>query len=152
MRSARLFVLALALVSTVVSGTAQAATPPEGKLSKSRKTLSWTGTFTLSEPNSLGGCLLGTDDPICDHFFLKIDLPDGARIRIDLPTPSATTDLDLYVYSPNGTEVASSGGFLVNERAEFRHSGRFRNKPYEVQIVPWLVTPGTTYKAKASVR
>jgi hypothetical protein len=155
MKPIRLFLLALALVSVVVAGTAQAANPPSGTLSKSKKSLSWTGEFTLSEPNPylMPGCLAGTEDPICDHFFLKVNMRDGARVTITLPSPSATTDLDLFVFSPTGAEVGSSGNLIGQpESITFRHSGRFRNQPYEVQVVPFIVVPGTTYKATARVR
>lgn len=153
MKPVRVFLLVIALVCTLVSSTAQAATPPGGTLSKKVRIVKWTGMFTLSEPNPLGNCLGGSDDPTCDYFLLKVNLPDGARIRIDLPAPSATTDLDLYVHSPTGSEVGSSGNLPgQNELVEFRHSGRFRNKPYEVRVLPYLVVPGTAYKATAKVK
>lgn len=155
MRPIRVFLLALALVSVVVSGTAQSATPPGGTLSKKVKLVRWSGEFTLSEPSPYltPGCIVGTEDPICDHYFLKVNLPDGARITVTLPSPDATTDLDLFVFAPTGAEVGSSGNLIGQpESVTFRHSGRFRNKPYEVQIVPFIVVPGTTYKATARVR
>ncbi|HYZ93279.1 MAG TPA: PPC domain-containing protein [Actinomycetota bacterium] len=153
MKSARVFLLAAALICTVTASTAQAATPAQGTLSKKVKVVKWSGTFTLSEPNPAGNCLGGSEDPACDYFYLKVDLPDGARIRIDLPAPSATTDLDLYVHSPTGTEMGVSGNLPgQNEFIEFRHSGRFRNKPYEIRVLPYLVVPGTTYNATAKVK
>ncbi len=141
------------IVLAVLSQPANAATPASGTLSKKLKIVKWTGSFTLSEPDSLTGCLGGATDPICDHFLLKVDLGDGARVRIDLPAPDAVSDVDLYVYAPTGSEVGSSANaFGTNERVEFRHSGRFRNKVYEVRIMPWLVVPGTSYSATAKVR
>ena len=153
MKSLRLMLLVTALVGVLFSGTAQAADPPSGTLSKSRKSVSWAGSFVLSQPDSVGGCVGGAEDPICDHFLLKISLGDGTRIRIDLPAPDALSDLDLFVYSPSGSEVGrSANAFGTNEFVEFRHSGRFRNKVYEVRVKPWLVVPGITYKATAKVR
>lgn len=150
MRSARILVLALAAICVLLSGTAQAATPASGTLSKSKKSVKWSGTFTLSEP--VNECL-GPTDPICDHFMLKIDLKDGSRVRIVLPAPSPATDIDFYVYAPNGALVASSGNLIGEaESAEFRHSARFNKKVYEVRVSPYLVPPGTTYTATASVK
>jgi hypothetical protein len=153
MSIARALVAALTVLFIAAQPVANAATPSSGTLSKKSKSVKWNGTFTLSEPDSVGGCVGGSTDPICDHYLLKVNLPDGARIRIDLPAPDGVSDLDLYVYSPTGAEVGSSANFLAtNEFVEFRHSGRFRNKPYEVRITPWLVVPGTTYTATAKVR
>ena len=150
MRSARIVTVALAAICVLVSGTAQAADPASGTLSKSKKSVKWSGTFVLSEP--VNECL-GPDDPICDHFMLKIDLKDGSRVRIVLPAPSPVTDIDFYVYAPNGALVASSGNFPGEaESAEFRHSARFNKKMYEVRVNPYLVPPGTSYTATASVR
>jgi hypothetical protein len=150
----RVFLLVTTSLCLVALGTAQAANPSSGTLSRRSKKVQWSGTFTLSEPDPLFGCVGGSSDPICDHYTLKADLPDGARIRIELPVPDATTDLDMYVYNAAGSEVArgASGFGGANEAAEFRHSGRFRNKPYEVRIVPFTVAPGTTYKATARVK
>jgi hypothetical protein len=150
MRSARIIALALLAICVLVSGTAQAANPAKGTLSKSKKSVKWSGSFTLSEP--VNECL-GPDDPICDHFMLKVDLKDGSRVRIVLPSPDATTDIDFYVYAPNGALVANSGNLIGEpESAEFRHSARFNKKEYEVRVSPYLVVPGTTYEAMASVR
>ena len=153
MRLVRAAAGGLILLAVLAQPAADAATPAKGTLSKKVKVVKWTGSFTLSEPDSLTGCLGGPTDPICDHFLLKIDLKDGARVRIDVPAPDAVSDIDLYVYAPTGSEVGSSANaFGTNEYVEFRHSGRFRNKVYEVRVMPWLVVPGTTYKATAKVK
>ena len=153
MRMARAIAGLFVCLFTLVSSTAQAADPPSGTLSKSKRSISWSGSFTLSQPNPASGCLGGNEDPICDRFMLKINLPDGARIRIDLPSPDAVTDLDLFVYAPTGAEVGSSGEIIGEaERVEFRHSGRYRNKVYIVEVRPFIVVPGTAYKGTAKVR
>lgn len=153
MRFARVATVGLILLSLFAQASANAATPAFGTLSKKAKVVRWTGTFTLSEPDSLTGCLGGSTDPVCDHFLLKVNLPDGARVRINVPAPDAVSDVDLYVFSPTGSEVGrSANAFGTNEFVEFRHSGRFRNKVYEVRVMPWLVVPGTTYKAAAKVK
>ncbi len=153
MRVMRVLMLVAALTSTIVAGTAQAADPPSGTLSKTSKSVKWTGTFVAPEPSPVEGCLGGSSDPICDHYLLKVNLPEGTRIRIDLPAPSAATDLDLFVYTSTGGLVGTSGNLPGEaESIEFRHSKRYTNKPYEVLIRPWIVVPGTSYAATAKVR
>lgn len=153
MRFVRRSLVALALISMIMSGTAHAADPPSGTLSKSKRSARWSGSFTVSQPDSVGACFGGAEDPICDHYMLKINLGDGARIRVQLPAPSSTSDIDLFVFAPTGAQIGvSEGSFGENEVVEFRHSGRYRNKVYEVRIKPWLVAPGTAYKATAKVR
>jgi hypothetical protein len=145
--------LVVALTSIVVTSTAQAADPPSGTLSKSKKSVKWGGTFVAPEPSPVEGCLGGSSDPICDHYLLKVNLPEGTRIRVDLPAPSAATDLDLFVYTSTGGLIGTSGNLPGEaEFIEFRHSKRYTNKPYEVLIRPWIVVPGTAYTATAKVR
>lgn len=149
----RVFILVVALSGLVLAGTAQSADPPSGTLSKSSRSVKWSGTFVAPEPSPVDGCLGGSDDPICDHYLLKINLPEGSRIRVDLPAPSAATDLDLFVYAPTGGLIGTSGNLPGEaEFIEFRHSKRYTNKPYEVLIRPWIVVPGTAYAATAKVR
>ena len=133
--------------------TADAATPARGTLSKKVRSVRWKGTFTLSQPNPVtGDCIGGATDPICDHFLLKVDLPDGARIRVSVPMTDEPGDLDMHVYAPDGSLVGSGTKLQTNEAVEFRHRGRFRGKSYEVRVVPWIVVPGTTYDGTAVVR
>lgn len=152
MRILRALVLAAALLSTCVVD-ATAATPAQATLNNKVKTVKWTGTFTLSQPNPVtGDCVGGATDPICDHFFLKVDLPDGARIRVVVPMTDEPGDLDMHVYAPNGAVLGSGTKLQSPEVVEFRHSAKFRNQPYEVRVVPWIVVPGTTYEGTASVK
>lgn len=146
-------VLSAALLLASAPVGAEAATPARGTLNKQVKAVKWTGTFTLSQPNPVtGDCVGGATDPICDHFLLKVDLPDGARIRVVVPMTDEPGDLDMHVYAPNGSVVGSGTKLQSDEVVEFRHSGRYRNQPYEVRVVPWIVVPGTTYEGTASVR
>ena len=145
--------LVAALVGMIATGTAQAADPPSGTISKSKKSLKWTGSFVASQPWPVEGCAGGSSDPICDHFLLKVNMPEGTRIRIVLPAPSVATDLDLFVYAPTGGLIGTSGNIPgQQELVDFRHSKRYTNKPYEVLIRPFIVVPGTTYSATAKVR
>jgi hypothetical protein len=58
----------------------------------------------------------------------------------------------MHVYSPAGTLIGTSAKLQESKYVDFRHSGRFRNRPYEVRVVPWLVVPGTTYRETARVK
>lgn len=149
----RAVLLVALLICAVLSGVAEGADPAQGTLSTKVKVVKWTGTFTLSQPNPVtADCVGGATDPTCDHFMLKVDLPDGARIRVVIPPTDQPGDLDLHVYAPNGALVGSSTQFQAPESVEFRHSARYRNKPYEIRVVPWLVIPGQSYTGKAEVR
>lgn len=128
-----------------------AATPTSGTLSRTKKTLTWTGSFTASDPSPVEGCAGGTDSPICDHFALKVSLGEGAKIKVSIPGQTAT-DIDMYIYGPTGVLVGFSGNLPgMGEAVEFTHHARYRNKAYTVQMKPYLVVPGTTYKATAKV-
>lgn len=151
----------LAVVSltglALVAVPAQAATPASGTLSKAKKSLSWTGAAaTFSSP--VAGIDLGCNDipdPNCDHYMLKINLGEGAKISItvkgaDPANENSTTkpynDFDVFVYAPDGTRVAAGTSGNGNETFTFIHRARHRNKPYDVSVRPWLVLPGADYK------
>jgi hypothetical protein len=139
--------LAAVLVTAV---PAEAAKPTSATLSKTKKAVSWTGSFTLSDPSPIDGCVGGTDSPICDHFALKVDLGEGAKIKIAIPGQSAT-DIDLYVYTPNGILLGSSGNLPgEGESVEFTHRARYRKQSYVIEVKPYAVVPGTSYKGTAT--
>ena len=145
--------IALALASV----PAEAAAPASGTLSKKKKSLSWTGAAaTFSSPFT--GVDVGCNDvpdPNCDHYMLKIDLGEGAKISITIrgadpsnensPT-KPYNDFDVYVYAADGTRVAAGTSPNGNETFTFIHRARHRNKPYDVSVRPWLVMPGANYK------
>jgi hypothetical protein len=130
---------------------AGAATPPGATLSKKKKTVSWTGSFVLSDPSPIDGCVGEDSSPICDRFLLKVDLGEGAKVKVSFPGQTAT-DIDLYVWAPGRVLVGSSGNFLnEGESVEFTHKARYRNKAYTVELKPYIVVPTTSYKATATV-
>lgn len=149
------FVAAAAISLAVVP--ADAASPGSGTLSKSKKSLKWTGataTFSSPTPPADMDCnLIG--DPNCDHYTLKINLGEGAKIEIsikgaDPANPNSPTkpynDYDIYMYAPDGTRVGTGDSASGNETFTFIHRARFRNKPYDIAVRPWLVLPGASYK------
>lgn len=130
---------------------AGAATPAGATLSKKKKTVSWTGSFILSDPSPIDGCVGEDASPICDRFQLKLDLGEGAKVKVVIPGQAAT-DIDLYVWAPGRILVGSSGNLPgAGESVEFTHRARFRNRAYTIEIKPYVVIPSTSYKATATV-
>lgn len=160
MRSLRLAAI-VGLFGLLIGPVAEAASPASGQLFAAKRAVAWSGgPFFVSEPNYLSeDCLGGANDPLCDHFALTINLPNGSRIEVSIATdvpnppdgaqPLDGDDYDLFVYAPNGTLVASAANVKGNETIVFRHSGRFTGKPYEVRVHPWFVLPGSTYSGSA---
>lgn len=148
-------VAAAALSFAVVP--ADAASPASGTVSKSKKSLTWTGaatTFSSPTPPFDLGCN-DMPDPNCDHYTLKINLGEGAKIEVSIkgadpanansPT-KPYNDFDIYMYAPDGTRVGTGDSGSGNETFTFIHRARHRNKPYDITVRPWLVLPGASYK------
>lgn len=152
---------AAAILTALIAGVvpADAASPASGTLSKTKRTLTWQGAtynYAIPWPDAILFCTDGQ----CDHFKLKVNMGDGARVKVALKMSSsgveslqnfggqgvAPNDYDLYVYDPNGIQVGESAGPTGNEKVTFTHKGKFRNKEYDVMVSPWLVVPGATYK------
>jgi len=149
-RFANLLAFSAVVAVLATSVPAGAATPTSGTLSKSKRTVSWTGSFTLSDPSPADGCAGGDSSPICDRFSLKVDLGEGAKIKVVIPRQTAT-DIDLYVYAPNGALLGSSGNLPgEGESVEFVHHARYRKQAYIVEVKPYAVVPGTSYKGTAT--
>lgn len=153
---------ALAVVLTaLIQPWAEAASPASGTLLRARPWVTWSGgPYVLSEPNYVNAtCLGGARDPLCDHYALKVDLGEAARIQVSVTTSGANpndgiqpldgNDYDLYVYSPEGVLLAYAANTQGNERLIFQHRSRFKGRPYEVRVHPWFVRPGSTYKGSA---
>jgi hypothetical protein len=142
--------------------TAQAASPTSGKLTRSKRSVTWSGgPFVLSEPNYAGSaCIAGRVDPTCDHFMLTVNMPEGSHVQVKVatarPEPSNGItgdgdDYDLYVYSPDGGLMGIAETPGGNERLTFRHRATYNGKAYEVRVGPWFVYPGSTYKGTATL-
>ena len=148
-----LTVLSLVAVGALlaVNVPAEGATPAGATLSKKKKSVSWTGSFVGSDPSPIDGCLGEDASPICDRFMLKVDLGEGAKIKVNIPGQTAT-DVDLYVYAPGRVLVGSSGNLPGSgETVEFTHRARWRKQPYTVEVKPYAVLPTTSYKGTATV-
>jgi hypothetical protein len=144
----RPLIAAVAAFVVVVAVPAQAASPGSGTLSKAGQKLKWTGSFQATTLEARCDVV-----DVCDHFKLKVNMGEGARIRVQLPAPNPATDLDVYVYDPKGVEIAESGNLpSEDESLTFTHKAKYRNKVYDITVVPYFVVPGAvTYEATASV-
>jgi len=161
MRRLRLVGLVVVALGLLAQPAAQAANPASGSISKSKRSVSWSGgPIYLSQPNPVASdCLGGSEDPTCDYFDLKVTLGEGAKVQVKVTTARPNTDdgvngvqgddYDLFVYAPNGALVAEGANPRGNETAEFRHRKQYNGRAYEIRITPWLVAPGSTYKGTA---
>lgn len=99
---------------------APASTPDSGTIDRRTPETRWSGS-TLVQTAGLqgGGCITAAPDPTCDFFSLTIgDLSRKQRLRrnralddvqVAIAAPAGgLAEWDLYVYRPDGTEVARS--------------------------------------------
>jgi hypothetical protein len=101
---------------------------------------------------------MGPGDTTCDYFFLKLNLAPGSVVEIKMTTPRSTSglapidgdDFDIYVWGPNDEIIASGATDSGNESLKFTHSQKLRNYVYEIEVVPFIVNPGSKYTAKAT--
>lgn len=136
------------LAALILVPVAWAADPSEGTVSH-KEDAAWTGgPFFLSDPVAC----TSSSDPVCDHFFLSVDAREGTHVGVGITTedPDAN-DLDLFVYAPDGTLLASSTTPTGTESLVFEHSLAHGEGAYEVRVQPWLVEPGTVYEGVAMV-
>ena len=122
---------------------AEAATPPAGSLGGKSKAVSWTGSAVASNP----AACVGPADPTCDHYALTIDIRDKQDVSIGI-VGAEGDDWDLFVYGPDGSQVASSATSSSSESVviDGQPAGT-----YEVRVQPWAVTPGASYDGRAAV-
>lgn len=146
MRHLQRIPIALALAALVLVPAARAADPSEGTVSR-KDDAAWTGgPFFVSNPVAC----IDSSDPVCDHFFLTVDAREGTHVGVAITTDAPeANDLDLFVYAPDGTLLASSTTPTGTEGLVFEHSSEHGVGPYEVRVQPWLVEPGTVYEGVA---
>ena len=142
--------LSLLTAAVLFVGTAaHAAEPSSGTVGKGKRTATWQGgPFTASAPVPAGGCV-DAINPACDAFALTVDLKPGSRFAVAIATEIEGDDYDLYVYFPDGTLAGSSASSGGNEAVVIEHSTLHGSGPYQVRVLPWLVSTGGTYQGIA---
>ena len=159
--------LALAGCAAVfaTSAPAGAATPGAATVSSKKKTAAWQGadvTFSsiAFDPIGIGNDCNLLGDPFCDHFALKIDLGEGAKIQLQIKGEDPATgttkpynDFDVFIYPPGpaAAPIAMGTSEKGNELVTFTHKARYRKQPYDIAVRPYLVTPGSSYKGSIKV-
>lgn len=109
--------LALAAASSLLLTmvvAAEAATPAEGTVSLSDRTVAWEGRhYPAAASPSRQACQL-PGDAVCDHFTLNVDVDPAhwethhGGVEITLGWSTADNDFDLHVFDQQGTQVGSS--------------------------------------------
>jgi len=102
--------LALGGVGSVV--TARAATPSEGGISDTSRSVQWTGG-PFAVPNVTGTSGTVTCGPnLCDDFTLHISTPAGYgsshQLKVTVGWPLAAADFDVYLLDRAGNQVATA--------------------------------------------
>ena len=142
-------VLAAAICAMGLMATAaQAANPSSGSITPPSTGANWTGgPYTVGVPNQLG-CLTPSD-PTCDAFALTVNLNLGYRFVVGIQSEIPGDDYDLYVYYPDGTEAGRSATSAANESVVIKHTNLHGTGPYQVRVLPFTVTSGSTYQGIA---
>ncbi len=138
----------LAVAAVVAAGlaaptAARSATPTSGAVGGTSKSTTWTGTATASNPVAC----VGAGDPTCDHFLLDVTTKRTQDVSIAI-TGATGDDWDLFVYGPDGSQVAASATSSSNESVviDGEPAGT-----YEVRVQPFTVSPGATYDGRAAL-
>jgi hypothetical protein len=139
----------LALTALVLPGIGASAVPNAGTVSPLTPTARWSGgPFFTSNP---AGCL-PVIDPSCDSYALTISPPATGNSTVDIVVSTANgadDDFDVFVYSPSGARVGSStNGGTPPEKVTLDNPVA---GTYTVQVQAWLVNPGATYNAVATL-
>lgn len=140
---------ALSLLTVLFIATnVHAAQPGSGTVAPPNVSATWTGgPYTVGVPNQLG-CLTPSN-PTCDAYSLQVNLTPGYRFVVAVASEIAGDDYDLYVYYPDGTEAGRSANTGGNESVVIKHSTAHGTGPYQVRVLPFSVTSGSTYEGVA---
>ena len=144
--------IVLVLILTVLPAPvprSEAATPPGGTIGPSPdpQSFTWTGPFyAVAAVPDPAACMPPDLGMACDHFTLTVTAAPsywssntgGAEISISWG--SSDNDFDLYVYDNVGNQVGSSASGGTTSEKVFIQNANNVNGPYEVRVVPFLVT------------
>ena len=138
----------LAAAACLAATSAFAAEPSSGTVSKGRRTAAWTSpAYSTGVPSDLG--CVSPENPACDAFELTADLKAGARFAIAITSEVEGDDYDLYVYYPDGTEAGRAATPSGSESLVLVHDPLRATGPYRVRVLPYAVSPGSSYKGIA---
>jgi hypothetical protein len=134
----------LALLVIVSPVAALAAEPSNGTLSSAKDEVTWSGGAVASNPL----LCVGTSDPTCDTFRLTVSSPSIQRVLVAIAPGEGyeEDDYDLFVFDDQGALLGSSASSGGKESIVFNHTG---SAFYDIQVQPWLVTPGSNYRGVA---
>jgi hypothetical protein len=137
--------LSLLAIAVLCATVAQAAQPVSGTVSKGKRTATWLGGPHMASVPSPLGCV-SASNPACEAFALNVDLKPGSRFSVAIASEIEGDDYDLYVFYPDGTVAGSSASEGGNEAVVVEHSLLHGIGPYQVRVLPFTVTPGSTYQ------
>jgi hypothetical protein len=106
-----------ALLFAAAGMPTKAAEPEAGTVDRGHPETRWSGSTVAQTAGLSGaGCITAAPDPTCDFFTLNIgDLSQKQRLRrktlandvqVAITAPAGLNEYDLYVYGPDGAEVA----------------------------------------------
>ena len=98
--------------------------------------------FGLSAPVTTRETVLQDDpeDPSTASFSTNVDIAHGALLEITTANSADQSDIDLYVYGPDGELVATSLTPTDEERVEIRFPV---DGTYRIDVHGWQVVDGT---------
>jgi len=152
-RSVRLAAVGVVVAAGLTLSNADAATPPQGTVSDTSPTVSWTGGPFVA-PNATGNVL---DQPdcsaganACDDFTLHVSTPAGYgdqhQLKVDVSWPNTAADFDVYVLDAKDDVVATSASNADPEQVIMPPDAG----DYTVRVVPFLPL-GQSFTAKATL-
>ncbi|HUS62347.1 MAG TPA: zinc-dependent metalloprotease family protein [Acidimicrobiales bacterium] len=142
----KLVVLEGALACMLLVASALPSQATSSTLSRAQSEVSWDGT-SFAAPNA--AVCLSASDPTCDHHLLEVNADVGDVVRVSIDSATAD-DLELFVYTAGGKEIARSVGAGSAETVVFHHRAQAA-ATYEVRVQPTRALPGATYRGTASL-
>jgi len=127
----------VAIATAVLPASAGRATAEDvDQLSAASPRVAWDGgPFLVAAPDFGSGCVIGAEGPTCEHHIIDVD-PTGMSTLVVELTARDASDLDLYLFDPDGKQVAQSAS---SEATEIIQLARPRAGRYTVSVSPWAI-------------
>jgi hypothetical protein len=144
--------IVLVLILTVLPAPvprSEASTPPGGTISSlpSQQSVTWQGpVYAVAAVPDPAVCAPPDSLMACDHFTLTVNeapsywISNTGGAEISISWGSSDNDFDLYVYDMSGTQVGSSASGGTTSEKVFIQNANNVDGPYEVRVVPFMVT------------